>query len=254
MRFNRTAAAWLPPRHRPRPSPHCLHSLSMHPAPTEPAPIESEIVQVYSLYSALALHLKPETGLGGTLLYTADPAESGSAILRAANIAGAASLAASVDSALLRRLMRESALDFVVTSLDEALRILKNEIRKREPVAVGVTVAAEAVEQEMVERGVQPNFLAPGLDNSPQLQILITRGARIVEPQHAPPSNFQILPIPPGQPAAAFDVLLLASLAPGDHLNRRWVRVASRYLPAAARRLRSIAADPGVIRNVTALR
>ena len=212
----------------------------MSPESTDPVPIDREIAQVYSLYAALACNLDPETGLGGALLYTADPAESGSAILRAANIAGAASLAASADAALLRRLMRESALDFVVTSLDEALRILKNEIRKREPVAVGVAIDTKAVEQEMVARGVQPDLLAPSLGSTRELQTLLDRGARPVEPLPAPPANFQILPIPPGQPPAVFDALLLESLAPEDLLNRRWLRFAPRYLPAAARRLRSI--------------
>lgn len=208
-----------------------------------PAPIEHEIAQVYSLYAALALNLNPATGLGGALLYTADPAESGSAILRAANIAGAASLAASADAPLLRRLMREGALDFVVTSLDEALRILKNEIRKREPVAVGVTLAPETVEREMVGRGVQPDLLARISNARPELEAFVARGARLVEPVEIAQGSFQVFPIPAdwNQPAAAFDEALLSRLAGDDELNRRWVRLAPRYLPAAARRLRSMA-------------
>jgi hypothetical protein len=215
----------------------------MPPTHPEPGETEREIAQVYSFYSVLARNLDPKAGLGGTLLYVGDPAESGSALLRAANIAGAASLAASADAALLRRLMREGALDFVVTSLDEALRILKNEIRKKEPVSVGVTVAIPIVEREMVDRGVQPDLLPASLATSPDRQTLLTRGARAVEPQTHPPANFQILPIPPGQPPAAFDALLFESLAPEDHLNLRWVRQAPRFLPATARRLRSIATD-----------
>ena len=226
----------------------------MPPARTEPTPIEREIASVYILYSALARSLDPRTGLGGTLLYAGDPAESGSALLRAANIAGAATLAASADAVNLRRLMREGALDFVVTSLDEALRILKNEIRKKEPVGVGVTVAIPIVEREMIERGVQPDLLSAGLSSSPEREAFLARGARAVEPKPNPLENFQILPIAPGQPAPALDALLLTALAPDDHLNRRWIRQAPRYLPAAARRLRSIVSDqpisnPTVVRS-----
>ncbi len=50
-----------------------------------------------------------------------------------------------------------------MTSLDEALRILKNEIRKRETVAVCVAAAPETVEREMLERGVLPDLLPPAL-------------------------------------------------------------------------------------------
>ncbi len=206
------------------------------------APIEREIESVYSLYAALARNLDPATGLGGSFLYAADPAESGPALLRAANIAGAASLAASADSTLLRRLMRESALDFVVTSLDEALRILKNELRKHEPVAVGVTVETGAIEREMLERGVQPNLLAGNLSPRQELEAFVARGTRLVEPVLIAPGSFQIFSIPADWTlsAAAFDDQLLAGLPPGDELNRRWLRLAPRYLPAAARRLRSV--------------
>ena len=58
--------------------------------------------------------------------------------MRAANIAGAASLSATADVATQKQAIRDGVVDFLVTSLDEAARILKNEIRKRQPVAVCV--------------------------------------------------------------------------------------------------------------------
>jgi hypothetical protein len=36
---------------------------------------------------------------------------------------------------------------------------------------------------------------------------------------------------------------MLGCLAPGDSLNRRWLRLAPRYLGAEARRLRSLACN-----------
>jgi hypothetical protein len=56
--------------------------------------------------------------------------------------------------------------DFLVTSLDEALRILKNEIRKREAVAVCVAAAPRPWRCEMLERGVLPDLLRPADESS----------------------------------------------------------------------------------------
>ena len=74
----------------------------------------------------------------------------------AGNIAGAASLAATADPVAQKQAIREGVVNFLVTSLDEALRILKNEIRKRETVAVCVAASPQAVAAEMLERGVLP--------------------------------------------------------------------------------------------------
>lgn len=186
---------------------------------------------VYLLYLAMAREMDPETGLGGRLLYIGEADAAGCRLLRAANIAGAASLAAGADAAALRRAMREGAIDFVVNSLDEALRILKNQIRKKQPVAVGVTLAPEIVLHEMEERGVQPDLLASKLPHSPEespaIEAYLARGARRIalEPR-------------PEEKRIGIDARLRASLAPADHTARRWVRFAPRYLPAAARRLR----------------
>ncbi len=254
---------------------------SPQPNPANTA-IEQEMEAVYRLYVALAPAMDPESGLGGKLLYAGEPTAvpellspestppsgillkktppftnlktahdiwnrfdpSACHLLRAANISGAASLSASAHAPALHQAMRAGAIDFVVTTLGEALRILKNEIRKKQPVAVGVLLAPQAVEREMLDRGVQPDLLAPGLMSSPQLDAFAAHGARRIQPQPLPPgSNFNVLPIPPHwrQPLAAFDELLLGCLASTDHLNRRWVRLAPRYLGSETRRLRSVA-------------
>lgn len=208
---------------------------------------------VYSFYAGLAQDMDADTGLGGKLLYCGEPDAAGSNLLRAANIAGAASLAASADAAALRRAMHEGALDFVVTSLDEALRILKNEIRQKRPAAVGVTLAPEPLLDEMVERGVQPDLLPPEQAEMPvprQFGDFIARGARTVEAQHLPEGkSYNILPIPADwkQPASAFDALLLDCVAPEDFVDRRWVRLSPRYLPAACRRMRLVVCDVAMV-------
>ena len=72
-----------------------------------------------------------EPSLGGKLLYAGELDAKARALLVAANIAGAASLAATADAAVAKQAVRDGVVDFLVTSLDEALRILKNEIRRR---------------------------------------------------------------------------------------------------------------------------
>lgn len=205
--------------------------------------IESEMKAVYCLYAGLAREMDAEAGVGGKLLYAGDVDEAGCRLLRAANIAGAASLASSADAAALRRAMHQGAIDFVVTTLDEALRILKNQIRKKQPVAVGVSLTAEAVVREMLERGVQPDLLAP---EARGVAEFVARGARIVEALALDESKcFKFIDLAKDwkEPASAFDARLLEGLAGDDHLNRRWVRLAPRYLPTASRRVRLVVGD-----------
>lgn len=211
--------------------------------------IEDVLKTVYSLYAGFAPEMDAESGAGGKLFYAAEPDAAGCLVLRAANIAGAASLAASADAASLRKAMREGVIDFVVNSLDEALRILKNEIRKKQPVAVGVSIAPQAIEREMLDRGVQPDLLSAHMQPTPERNAFLAHGPRSIKQQLALPTGaqFQFFPIPPDwkQPAAAFDALLLDCFPPEDALNRRWVRLAPRYLPAEARRLRLVVCDVG---------
>ena len=102
-----------------------------------------------------------EQGLGGKLLYSGEICHPDCALLYAANIAGSASISASADPATQRQALRDGAIDFLVTSLEEALRILKNEIRKHNTVSVGVGIAPAALVSEMLNHGVLPDLLGP---------------------------------------------------------------------------------------------
>ncbi len=222
-----------------------------------------EIEAIYCLYAGClyaGLDRGPDLrgvglrdGLGGKLLFAGEPDADGRRLLRAANIAGAASLAASADAPALRRAMREGALDFVVTDLDEALRILKNEIRKRRPVAVGVSLAPATVAREMVERGVQPDLLAAQLAAGAELETFRANGAQTVGARPIPEgSEFRLIPLAEAwaQRAAEMDGALLECLDEDDALNRRWVQMAPKYLPAQARRIRALVCDAEVARRV----
>lgn len=214
----------------------------------EASPIQTEIAAVHDVYASLLACMDPELGLGGQLLFAGELPPPGARLIRAANITGAASLAASADAGALQQSMREGVIDFVVTNLDEALRILKNEIRKRQPVAVGVALSADTVRGEMLERGVQPDLLpaATSHANLAELAAFVARGARHIPERSSPAAQtFLTVPIPAtwAQRTAEFEALLLGFIPPHDHANRRWLLTSPRYLGQQARRLRSFECD-----------
>ena len=214
--------------------------------PHEQSIIEQEMAAIYRLYSAFVRELEPEFGLGGRLLYAGNLDSASSRLVRAANIAGAASLAASADAAVQRQAIREGVVDFLVTSLDEALRILKNEIRKRQAVAVCVAEAPRILARQMAERGVQPDLLVPSAALLAEGAVFLKQGAQRVEAEPQPEGRkFLVLQIPAvwAQRIAAFDALLAESVTTADYANRRWLRLSPRYLGAQARRLRSLECD-----------
>jgi len=102
-----------------------------------------------------------EANLAGRLFYAGELDTGARALVVAANIAGAATLSASAEAEAGKQAMRDGVVDFLVNSLDEALRILKNEVRKRETVAVCVAESPEAIEREMCKRGVLPDLMHP---------------------------------------------------------------------------------------------
>lgn len=207
---------------------------------------EKEIEQVYRLYAGLVRDLEPEFGLGGKLLFAGELDAPGRWLIRAANVAGAASLSATADAAAGREAMRDGVIDFLVNSLDEALRILKNEIRKRQTVAVGVTGEPVAISAEMLERGVRPDLLAPsGMAQSPWIAAFIAQGATRVEPARMT-TGTRILILDVTRWAnrmTAFDSLLRESLKTEDVAGRRWLRLSPRYLDKRLRNWRLLECD-----------
>jgi urocanate hydratase len=209
----------------------------------DPIQAEGFALQVERLYAGLirtagAPGLASETwdsepSLGGKLLYAEQLDEEARALLVAANIAGAASLAASADAAGRKQFMCDGVVDFLVTSLDEALRILKNEVRKRETVAVCVALEPEMIEAEMLERGVAPDLLRPGAARSLEGQTLLCW--RVA----SSPSIWL-----PKLDAIALDCL--DSKAGAAH---RWLRLAPRYLGRMARGVRVLRCSESAAAN-----
>jgi urocanate hydratase len=102
--------------------------------------------------------LRPDWG--GALIVACGLTAGGEQFSIAANIAGAGFLAVESKADICRAAMRSGACDFIVNSVDEALRILKNEIRKHKPVSVALSMNEASALDELLERGVQPEMFA----------------------------------------------------------------------------------------------
>jgi urocanate hydratase len=72
---------------------------------------------------------------------------------------GAAFLGIEVDPERIKKRLKSGYCDFMVNSLDEALRILKNALRKKENISVGLVGNCADVIPELAERGVVPDIL-----------------------------------------------------------------------------------------------
>ncbi|HXR40644.1 MAG TPA: hypothetical protein VN776_16190 [Terracidiphilus sp.] len=213
----------------------------MTPAPIPPAALDF-ILQMEGLYAALMQSANAsshgELSLGGRLLYAGVLDADSRALLVAGNIAGAASLAATADAAAQRQAIRDGVADFLVTSLDEALRILKNEIRKRETAAVCIAAAPEAVEREMRERGVLPDLLTRAV-------LPVARSGGSVMTWRVTAAPAQWLP----KLDAIAGACLQASTDPETTAAHRWLRLAPRYLGRLAQGLRLLHCQPQVAKE-----
>jgi urocanate hydratase len=101
-------------------------------------------------------HLRPDWG--GALIVSCGLTPEGAALALASNIAGAVSLSIEPNPDTLKEALHAGACDFVVNTLDEALRAMKNEVRKHLPLSVGLQGNPAAVLAELLERGVLPQL------------------------------------------------------------------------------------------------
>ena len=186
---------------------------------------------------------------GGQLVFTSGEGSSASGLPAAVSIAGGTTLALDPDAASVKSVFRQGGVDFVVNTLDEALRVLKNEIRQHRPLGVGLIAEVEPVLAEMAERGVLPDlyvsldapsdllFQASDPSEGPgREQLHLTTRDGIVAPtthlaawladrnwsEHLQAST-------PETPLRALDAQLLAALPPDDTARRTWLQRISHY-------------------------
>jgi urocanate hydratase len=97
--------------------------------------------------------------LAGKLIVSGGMGGMGGAQPLAATMTGAAFLGIDVDPERIKKRLKTGYCDLMVTTLDEALRILKNAVRKKENVSVGLVGNCADIIPKMAERGVLPDIL-----------------------------------------------------------------------------------------------
>jgi urocanate hydratase len=119
--------------------------------------------------------------LQGKLIVSGGMGGMGGAQPLAATMAGAAFLGIEVDPERIKKRLKSGYCDFMVNSLDEALRILKNSVRKKEAVSVGLIGNCADIMPELAERGVLPDILTDQTSAHDPLNGYIPRGVSVEE-------------------------------------------------------------------------
>src|SRR5258708_2801758 len=91
--------------------------------------------------------------LSGKLIVSGGMGGMGGAQPLAATMTGAAFLGIDVDPERIKKRIKSGYCDFMVNSLDEALRILSNAVRKKEAISVGLVGNCADVIPELADRG-----------------------------------------------------------------------------------------------------
>lgn len=203
------------------------------------------------LYGAL---VTAQLEWGGRLVLCCGAGSAISGAPAAASIAGGVSLAIDSDAASAKAAMRAGELDFVVNTLDEAMRTLKNQVRQRRPLSVGLIADTDLTLAELVERGILPDLLlVPGQQSAqPLLQNMSIRAletegmpvrlmAHPADEQPGMPSTTPaanrpdeiFLPAPNAVELRSLDDRLLSLLPANDLVRRRWVQQVPKYLREA---------------------
>ncbi len=152
----------------------------------------------------------------GQLIFTAGEGSSATGLPAAVSIAGGCTLVLDPDAAAVKSVFRQGGVDFVVNTLDEAVRVLKNEIRQHKPLSVALIAPLQPTLDEIAERGLQPD-----LDlSSPPTDDLLTPwlAARSWSEVALPAASLREL-----------DAQLLTLLPPNDTLRRRWLQRIAHY-------------------------
>lgn len=199
---------------------------------------EEHIGAVYRHYAALIEEAGEAGDLRGVFLWAGALEESAPALLRAANMLGAASLATARDLEAARRAQQTGVADFVVTAADEALRIVQSAVRRRQRVAVAVVVPPAALREAMAAAALWPALCAAA--------AFVPEGARRIEGQVWRAGERLYgweIPAVWSRRTAEFDAELQAACGDLGGEQRGWLRQSPRWLGREARRWRTLVCD-----------
>ncbi|MGC9199824.1 MAG: hypothetical protein ACP5E5_12960 [Acidobacteriaceae bacterium] len=93
----------------------------------------------------------------GRMVFACGAGVAASGLPAAVSIAGGAALLLDPDAVAVKAVFRQGGVDFVVNTLDEALRVLKNEIRKGRSLSVVLEGEGARAVEELQQRGVLPD-------------------------------------------------------------------------------------------------
>jgi urocanate hydratase len=119
--------------------------------------------------------------LAGKLIVSGGMGGMGGAQPLAATMTGAVFLGIDVDPERIKKRLKTGYCDFMVTTLDEALRILKNAVRKKENVSVGLVGNCAEIIPELAERGVVPDILTDQTSAHDPLNGYVPNGMTLAE-------------------------------------------------------------------------
>ncbi|MFB3815482.1 MAG: urocanate hydratase, partial [Terriglobales bacterium] len=119
--------------------------------------------------------------LAGKLIVSSGMGGMGGAQPLAATMTGAAFLGVEVDPERIKKRLKTGYCDFMVNTLDEALRILKNAVRQKENVSVGLIGNAADIIPELAARGVVPDILTDQTSAHDPLNGYVARGMTLEE-------------------------------------------------------------------------
>jgi len=119
---------------------------------------QSALPVLYELYVAAARRHFDGT-LAGKLVIGGGMGGAGGAQPLAATLNGGAFLGIDADAERIKRRVKTGYCEVMVNSLDEALRILKNAVRQRAAVSIGLIGNCADVFPELARRGVVPDLL-----------------------------------------------------------------------------------------------
>jgi urocanate hydratase len=177
-------------------------------------------LEAMRLYRAL---MHQRTDWGGRLVLLCGPGRAQTGAPAAVSIADGATLALDSNAAAMKAALRAGYLDFVVNSLDEALRALKNQVRQKRGLSVGLIANVDATLAEMAERGVQPDLQLDPAMPAPHAEV-----------------DERFFPADDAEALRKIDAALFTLIPVDDILRRRWIERSPRFLREARSRGRWI--------------
>ncbi len=192
--------------------------------------------QTLRLYGEL---IARRSGWAGQLVFACGDGASATGLPAAVSIAGGTSLVLDPNAAAVKSVFRQGGVDFVVNTLDEALRVLKNEIRKGRPLSVALVGEVPPAIAEMTERGVLPDlhlaFEAEGeYPGAQRLQLVsekrvVIPTARLQQWLAARGWSEAVLELATTAEIRELDARLLAVLPETEVQRRTWVQRIAHY-------------------------